>query len=80
MADWTDYGPAEFDRRRMPRGRKPQNVQQAGLFVLAAEPLPAKTAGPGPEMDGQADLFGNEDVSGVIGANGLVYSDADPGL
>jgi hypothetical protein len=62
MADWTDYGPAEFDKRRMPKGRKPQPVQQAGLFVLAAEPLPAKTGPEPPQLPGQGGLFGDTEI------------------
>ena len=58
-APWTAFGPAEFDRRRMPKGRKPQPAQ-AGLFVLAAEPLPAKPAPVPEELPGQAALFGED--------------------
>jgi hypothetical protein len=83
MTVWDEYGPAEFDKRRMPKGRKPQPATQAGLFVMAAEPLPAKPAPQPEELPGQGGLFDPgepTDCSGVIGAGGLVYSDADPGL
>lgn len=59
-APWTAFGPAEFDRRRMPRGRKPQPAAQASLFLLAAEPLPAKPAPVREELPGQAALFGTD--------------------
>jgi hypothetical protein len=58
MTAWTGFGPAEFDKRRMPKGRKPQPPMQAGLFVLAAEPVPAKPAPQPEQLPGQADLFG----------------------
>ena len=57
---WQDYGAAEFDRRRMPKGHKQAPAEQAGLFVMAAEPLPAKTAALPAELPGQLDIFGGE--------------------
>ncbi len=59
MASWLDdFGPAEFDRTRMPKsGRKPRDAGQAGLFMMAAEPLPAKTP-VAEEMPGQESMFG----------------------
>jgi hypothetical protein len=53
------YGPAEFDRRRMPRGHKPAPKDQGGLFVVAVDPLPAKAAPVPAELDGQGALFGD---------------------
>ena len=57
---WQDYGPAEFDRRRMPEGHKTAPEGQAGLFVMAAEPKPAKSAALPAELPGQLDIFGGE--------------------
>ena len=64
MTAWTDFGPAEFDKRRMPKGRKAQPAMQAGLFVLAAEPVPAKPAPAREELPGQSGLFGDGDQAG----------------
>lgn len=60
--EWTAYGPAEFDRRRCPKGAKEAPADQAGLFVMAREPLPAKAAPVPPQMDGQGALFGGDDL------------------
>lgn len=69
MTAWTDYGPAEFDRRRCPRGAQAAPAAQAGLFVMARTPLPAPAAPPAPEMDGQGalDLFGEDSGAGSAG-------------
>ena len=56
MAEWGDYGPAEFDKRRMPAGHKSAPAAQAGLFVVAATPKPAKAA-PAAELPGQLDIL-----------------------
>jgi len=58
MTAWSDYGPAEFDRKRCPKGARVAPEGQAGLFVMAREPLPAKPAAVPSELEGQADLFG----------------------
>ena len=57
MAAWEDYGPAEFDKRRMPAGHKSAPADQAGLFVIAVTPKPAKTA-PAADDPDQLDMFG----------------------
>ena len=57
---WADFGPAEFDRRRMPRGHKSAPADQAGLFFAAIPPAPAKAAPVPPELPGQDALFGDE--------------------
>jgi hypothetical protein len=57
---WQDFGPAEFDRRRMPKGHKTAAKDQGGLFFVAVEPLPAKPATLPAELDGQAALFGDD--------------------
>ena len=65
-ASWLDdFGPAEFDKTRMPRGRKPQPAGQAGLFVLAAEPLPVNPPPVREELPGQAALFGDDETDGT---------------
>jgi hypothetical protein len=56
MAAWDEYGPAEFDKRRMPRGHKSAPAAQAGLFVAAVTPEPAKTAATA-ELPGQLDML-----------------------
>jgi hypothetical protein len=56
---WESYGPAEFDRRRMPKGHKSAPKDQGGLFVMAAEPLPAKVTPVPAELPGQDALFGD---------------------
>jgi hypothetical protein len=56
MAAWDEYGPAEFDRRRMPRGHKSPPAAQAGLFVAAVTPKPARAA-PADELPGQLDML-----------------------
>ena len=57
MTTWDDYGPAEFDKRRMPRGHKTPPAAQAGLFVIAATPKPVKTEPVVNDPD-QLDMFG----------------------
>ena len=54
---WEQFGPAEFDKRRMPRGHKPPPADQAGLFFVAVPPKPAKTTPLPPELPGQDALF-----------------------
>ena len=56
----ADFGPAEFDRRRMPKGHKAPPADQAGLFFVAVPPKPAKAAALPPELPGQDALFGDE--------------------
>lgn len=58
---WEDFGPAEFDRRRMPKGHKSAPADQAGLFFVATPPAPAKSAPPPPELPGQDALFGDSE-------------------
>lgn len=57
---WTDLGPAEFDRRRMPKGHKAAPADQAGLFFVAVPPAPAKGTALPPELPGQDALFGDQ--------------------
>ena len=57
QARWEDYGPAEFDRRRMPRKHKQAPEGQAGLFRMCAEPLPEFRPWQPPELPGQDALF-----------------------
>ena len=56
---WADFGPAEFDRRRMPKGHKSAPADQGGLFFVAVPPKPAKTTALPPELPGQDALFGD---------------------
>jgi hypothetical protein len=56
---WADLGPAEFDRRRMPKGHKSAPAEQAGLFFAAVEPLPVKATPLPAELPGQESLFGD---------------------
>ena len=58
---WADLGPAEFDRRRLPKGHKAAPADQAGLFFVAVPPAPAKVAPLPAELDGQGALFGDGD-------------------
>jgi hypothetical protein len=57
---WLDYGPAEFDRRRLPNGASLPDPDQAGLFFMAREATPPKPARVRPELPGQGDLLGDE--------------------
>lgn len=57
MSAWEDYGPAEFDRRRMPRGAKVAPREQAGLFVIAREPASPPVRASREELPGQGDLL-----------------------
>ena len=54
---WDQFGPAEFDRRRLPKGHKAAAPDQGGLFFVAVPPAPPKVAAPPPELPGQAALF-----------------------
>jgi hypothetical protein len=58
---WSDLGPAEFDKRRMPKGHKSAPADQGGLFFMAVKPVPAKGAALAAELPGQGDLFGGDD-------------------
>jgi hypothetical protein len=82
MTDWTEYTPADFDAAKAPKYvRQNAGAGQESLFATGTPTVPAKRTAR-EELSGQGGLFGDgtEDVSGVIGAGGLVYSDADPGL
>jgi hypothetical protein len=57
---WEDFGPAEFDRRRMPRGHKIAPKDQGGLFVMAVEPRPVKAPALPPELPGQLSILDAE--------------------
>jgi len=56
---WGGYGPAEFDRKRCPKGAKEQPADQGALFVAAREPLPLP-AEPVTVLDGQGELFAGD--------------------
>jgi hypothetical protein len=58
---WSELGPAEFDKRRMPKGHKSAPADQGGLFFMAVEPVAAKPAALAAELPGQGDLFGGDD-------------------
>jgi hypothetical protein len=58
---WSDLGPAEFDKRRMPKGHKSAPADQGGLFFIAVAPVPAMPVTIAPELPGQGDLFGGDD-------------------
>jgi hypothetical protein len=60
---WDELGPAEFDRRRMPKGHQVAAPDQGGLFFMAVDPAPVKVKPGRPELDGQAGLFGDPDDS-----------------
>ena len=60
QARWEDFGPAEFDRRRMPRKHKIAPEGQGGLFRMSVEPLPDWRPPRLPELPGQDELFGGE--------------------
>lgn len=64
MVTWGDYGPAEFDRRLMPRGHKPADTGQSALFVAAVEPVkrPAPAAAEQLPGQGELDLFGEGEL------------------
>ena len=56
---WDELGPAEFDRRRLPTGRKAAPADQGALFFVAVPPAPAKAAPLPAELPGQGELFGD---------------------
>jgi hypothetical protein len=57
---WLDYGPAEFDARRLPKGYRRPAAEQGNLFFAAVPPKTVKAPALPPELPGQDALFGDE--------------------
>lgn len=58
---WLNYGPAEFDRRRAPKGTRTREPGQPALFFAAIPPEPPKPAKLPPELPGQGSLLDKPD-------------------
>ena len=60
---WLDYGPAEFDKRRAPKGTPARETTQGALFFAAIPPVPARPAKLPPELPGQGSLLDEPEVA-----------------
>lgn len=63
MTSWDEMSAADFDRKRMVRGHKRDQADQAGLFYV---PTPTKDPAPArkqrAQLEGQTDIFAELEV------------------
>jgi len=60
--DWLEMKPGHFDRKLLPKVRQEPEGQGALIDLAEIAPPPAPKGATRPEVDGQADLFGDGDL------------------